>query len=97
LAESKGKSGQIIISGGEGVELGNILESKTNLLFANSQMEQELLRLDKLIHVMNKPILVEQKTVLDYEMTWLPILFIFLFVLFHIFKKSYFKLKKISN
>tara|TARA_R110002020_G_scaffold259768_2_gene473755 strand:+ start:100493 stop:101488 length:996 start_codon:yes stop_codon:yes gene_type:complete len=97
LISNKGEASQVTINGGEGIELGNILQAKTNLLDANSQIEQELLMLDKLVHVINKPVIVEHKTVMDHEMIWLPILFIFLFMLLHLIKKFYFKLKKIAE
>lgn len=98
LMEDKRQPSQIYFNSYE-VNNGNIhlmFQQKRNILGENLELEQELVKYDNIVELLNKPRLQVKKGFFNNKIILLPILFVFGFIILAILRKIYLKAKKLN-
>ena len=93
LSSSSVELGQIEISGNNGINLNDVLQTKSQLLDTNNELEKDILRLDNLFHVINKPYVFEKVSLTNFKIILVPLIMVLVFVSYHIIKRVYRKLQ----
>ncbi|MGB5942541.1 MAG: hypothetical protein WBG71_06635 [Leeuwenhoekiella sp.] len=86
--------GQISIRGTNQANFNEALQSKSSLLKSNAEIEEDLLRLDQLFHITNRPDLFLKPSYSDYLILIMPALLILIFIGIVMTRKLIAKTKK---
>ena len=77
--------------------LHQLIDKKQELIEENKELKQELLKYDNVVTLINHPELYRTSSVLDNKKLFLPIILVFLYVLFFIIRNIYLKGKEYSE
>ncbi|MAZ26834.1 MAG: hypothetical protein CL868_07115 [Cytophagaceae bacterium] len=78
------------------IDIGGILQKKTDLLRENEGTSNEILRMQNLFQITNNPYSVKDSTLLSHKVLLLPFVILFCYVSYQLAKKLYLKAKKYS-
>ncbi len=99
LMEDKTQPSQVYFNSYE-VNNGNIhlmFQQKRNILGENEELETELVKYDNIVELLNKPTLQIKKGFFNNKIIFLPILFVFGFIILAILRKIYLKASGLSR
>lgn len=98
LIEEKTQPSQVYFNSYE-VNNGNIhlmFQQKRNILGENLELEQELVKYDNIVELLNKPRLQIKEGFFNNRILLFPILFVFVYLFFAVLRKIYLKAKKLN-
>ncbi len=92
------KTDEIYISMGSIVtDLGILVEKKSSALKLKEKLKTELVKYDKIVTVLNNPVLQNKPSIFSLNIVSTSLLFVFLYLFFFFFKHKYMKIKAMAN